>query len=307
MALGELRTVTTADLEIAYHESGPADGPVAVLVHGFPYDVLSFEEVVPDLVSRGIRTVTPFVRGYGPTRFLDDSTPRSGQQAAVGQDLLDLVEALELDRPVVAGFDWGCRAACIAAAVRPEAIGGLVTVGGYAIQNIAASIRPAAPIDEYRAWYQWYLHTDRGRLGLENDRDGLCRLLWQLWSPEWEGAGEAYERSGPSLHSPDFVDIAVHSYRHRHRAAAGDPRFDALEAFLATTPAIPVPTISLDALADGFGPDDSERTRERFTGPFEIRRLPGVGHDVPQEAPHEFAAAVADLARASRSPDAAGG
>lgn len=316
MTLGDLRTVLTGDLEIAYFDSGsmvdaPSDGapggggpgggalgggPVAVLVHGFPYDVLSFEAVVPLLAARGVRAITPYVRGYGPTRFRDAATPRSGQQAAVGQDLLDLVDALALERPVVAGFDWGGRAACIAAAVRPEGIGGLVTVGGYTIQDIAASIEPAAPIDEYRDWYQWYLHTDRGRNGLESDRDALCGLLWRLWSPEWAGAGEAFERSSPSLHNPDFVDVAVHSYRHRHRHAEGDPRFAELEAFLATTPPIAVPTISLDALADGFGPDDSERIRHRFTGSFSIVPLPGVGHDVPQEAPEAFADAVATLA-----------
>lgn len=292
---GELRTATTPELEIAYLELGPTDGPVAVLVHGFPYDVLSFERVAPDLAARGIRVLVPYVRGYGPTRFLDEATPRSGQQAAVGQDLLDLLDALEVERAVVGGFDWGCRAACIAAAARPDRIAGLVTVGGYAIQDIARSIEPAPPLDEYHAWYQWYFHSDRGEAGLTANRDELCRLLWTLWSPEWEGAAAAFERTAPSLHNADFVAVAVHSYRHRHRAAAGAPRFDELEAFLATTPPISVPTISLDALADGFGPDDSEQDRARFTGPFEIRPLPGIGHDVPQEAPEAFAEAVADL------------
>lgn len=300
MTLGEPRTVDTDDLQIAYFDSGPVDGPVAVLLHGFPYDPLSFAEVVPELTARGIRTITPYLRGYGSTRFLADTTPRSGQQAAIGQDLLDLVDVLELDRPVVTGFDWGCRAACVAAARRPEAIGGLVTVGGYAIQDIAASVRPAPAVDEYRAWYQWYLNTDRGVRGLEENRDDICALLWELWSPEWADARVAYARSAPSLHNPDFVDIAVHSYRHRHRAAAGDPRFDELEAFLATAPAISVPTISLDALADGFGPDDSSPHAHHFAGHFEIRRLPGVGHNPPQESPRDYADAVADLARRTR-------
>lgn len=292
----EPRTITTTDLEIAYLEHGPADGPVAILVHGFPYDVRSFERVAPDLADRGIRTIVPYVRGYGPTRFRDPSAFRSGQQAAVGQDLLDLIEALGVDQAVVAGFDWGCRAACIAAAVRPERIAGLVTVGGYCIQDIAASATPAPAIDEYHDWYQWYFQTDRGRAGLEQNRDDICGLLWRLWSPEWPEAAAAFERSRDSLHNPDFVDIAIHSYRHRHRAAAGDPKYDELETYLATTPPITVPTISLDALADGFGPDDSERHRQRFTGEFEIRPLPGIGHNVPQEAPEAFADAVADLA-----------
>ena len=170
-----------------------------------------------------------------------------------------------------------------------------MTVGGYAIQDIASSVEPAAPMEEYRDWYQWYFNTDRGRAGLQANRDELCGLLWRLWSPEWAGAGDAYTASSPSLHNPDFVDVAVHSYRHRHRAADGDDRFDELEAFLAKSPPILVPTISLDALADGFGPDDSERDRKHFAGPFEVRRLKGIGHNVPQEAPLAFANAVADL------------
>ena len=302
---GELRTVRTPLLEVAYLESGPADGPVAVLVHGFPYDVRSFDEMAAELADRGIRSIVPYVRGYGPTRFLDDATFRAGQQAAVGQDLLDLIDALHLDRPVVGGFAWGCRAACIAAAVRPDLIGGIVTVGGYAIQDIAASIEPHSAFDEHNDWYQWYFHTERGRLGLERNRDDLCRLLWQLWSPEWAEAATAFEASRKSLHNPDFVDVVLHSYRHRHRAAAGDPRYDELEATLATAPPIPVPTISLDALADGFGPDDSEPHRAHFTGSFEIRRLPGIGHDVPQEAPHAFADAVAALAVREPQPGSA--
>ncbi|WP_458106541.1 alpha/beta hydrolase [Arthrobacter sp. R3-55] len=293
--MGELRTVMTEDLEIAYYDDGPADGAVAVLLHGFPYDVLSFQAVAPLLSERGIRSITPYLRGYGGTRFREAATPRSGQQAAVGQDLLDLIDVLELQRPVVAGYDWGGRAACIAAAVRPERITGLVTVGGYAIQDIASSVEPAAPMEEYRDWYQWYFNTDRGRAGLQANRDELCGLLWRLWSPEWAGAGDAYTASSPSLHNPDFVDVAVHSYRHRHRAADGDDRFDELEAFLAESPPILVPTISLDALADGFGPDDSERDRKHFAGPFEVRRLKEIGHNVPQEAPLAFANAVADL------------
>lgn len=293
--MNEIRTIGTPQLEIGYHDVGPADGPAAVLVHGFPYDVLSFERVADDLADRGIRSIVPYVRGYGRTRFRDPAAFRSGQQAAVGQDLLDLIDALELDRPVVGGFDWGCRAACIAAAVRPEQIAGLVTVGGYCIQTIARSIEPAPAIDEYHAWYQWYFQTDRGRAGLEQNRDEICGLLWRLWSPEWPDAAEAFERSRGSLANPDFVDVAIHSYRHRHRAAEGDPAYDELEAFLATTPSIVVPTISLDALADGFGPDDSEHDRDHFTGPFEIRTVPHAGHNVPQEAPREFADAVADL------------
>jgi len=291
-------TVRTPELEIAYLDEGPADGPVAVLLHGFPYDVLAFEEVVPLLTARGIRTVVPYLRGYGPTRFLDPATPRAGQQAAVGQDLLDLLDALRIERPVVAGFDWGSRAAAIAAAVRPDDIRGLVIVGRYPIQDIAAAARPTSPEREVPNWYQYYFLTERGRNGLLENRDELCGLLWRLWSPEWDDAASAFERSRTSLANPDFVDVVLHSYRHRHGAADGAPRFAELERFLATGPAIRVPTIVLDALADGFGPDDSEPDRGRFTGGVDIRAIAGAGHALPQEAPEVFADAVAELALA---------
>jgi pimeloyl-ACP methyl ester carboxylesterase len=299
-----VQTITTPELEIAYLEGGPDDGPISILVHGFPYDVHSFDEVAAILNARGIRTIVPHVRGYGPTRFLDEATPRSGQQAAIGQDLLDLIDGLGIERAVVGGFDWGSRAASIAAAIRPERIAGLVIVGGYPIQDIAASGRPAAPHDEYADWYQYYFLTARGRAGLTQNRDDLCRLLWQLWSPEWPEAAAAFERSRASLANPDFVEVVLNSYRHRHAAVPGLPRYAATEAFLATQPPISVPTIALDALADGFGPDDSEPDRPRFTSEFEVRRVPGVGHNLPQEAPQAFADAVTDLVAGAGSSSA---
>lgn len=290
-----VHTITTPGLEIAYLDDGPVDGPTAVLVHGFPYDVRSFEEVAAIRNARGVRTIVPHVRGYGPTRFLDDATPRSGQQAAVGQDLLDLIDGLGIDRAVVGGFDWGSRAAAIAAAVRPERISGLIIVGGYPIQNIAAADRPASPRDEYAAWYQYYFLTERGRAGLTENRDALCRLLWQLWSPQWDAAAVEFDKSRDSLANPDFVEVVLHSYRHRHAAADGFPRFAELEAFLATQPSISVPTIALDAQADGFGPDDSEPDRPRFSSDFEVRKVWGAGHNLPQENPQVFADAVIHL------------
>lgn len=293
--MAELKHATTSLLDIAYLQSGPDDGPAAVLLHGFPYDVRSFDEVAVTLAAEGMRVIVPWLRGYGSTRFLSADTMRSGQQAAIGQDLIDLLDALEIERAIVGGFDWGTRGACIAAAAHPERITGLVAVGGYPIQDIAAAGEPAAPLDESNEWYIHYLQTDRGRLGLERNRDELCGLLWRRWSPTWADADAAFAATAPSLHNPDFVDVAVHSYRHRRGNAPGDPRYDELEAFLATRPPIAVPTISLDALADGFGPDDSEADRPHFTGPFEVRRLPGIGHDVPQEAPAAFADAVLAL------------
>lgn len=295
-----LRTAVTRDLEIGYLETGPAtgldDAHTAILLHGFPYDVRSYAHVADLLAARGVRSVVPYLRGYGPTRFRDPATPRSGQQAVLGQDLVDLMDALGIRRAVVAGYDWGGRAACIAAALHPERVVGLVTVGGYNIQDIARSDEPLPPAAESAAWYTHYFLGDRGRAGLERYRDELCRLLWTQWSPTWADAAAEFALSRSSLHNPDFVDVVIHSYRHRRRAAEGDPRFDALEAVLATRPAIAVPTISLDALADGLGANDSEPDRALFTGGFEIRPLEGIGHNVPQEAPETFADAVADLA-----------
>lgn len=279
---------------MGFIDTGGSGGPVSLLLHGFPYDVRSFEEVAELLARRGIRSIIPFQRGFGATRLRADATV-SGQQAALGQDAIDLIEALELDRPVVAGFDWGGRAACIAAAVRPELVSGLVTVGGYAIQDIDRAAEPAPPEEEHALWYQWYLNSDRGAAGLDRHRDDFCRLLWTLWSPEWTDAVRAFERSRESLHNPDFVDVVVHSYRHRHGAAAGAPRHETLERMLAAQPEITVPTISIDALADGLGVDDSAGDAALFTGGYDVLRFAGVGHDVPQEAPIAFADAVASL------------
>ncbi|MFF2079673.1 alpha/beta hydrolase [Kitasatospora sp. NPDC058162] len=278
--LHELHRVTTPVLEIGYHRTGEGrrgtDAPV-VLLHGFPYDVRAFDEVARLLAEAGREVLVPYLRGFGPTRFLDGGTPRSGQQAALGQDLTEFMDALGIERAVVAGYDWGGRAACVVAATSPERVRGLVTAGGYTVQDIAGATEPAAPEAEHNFWYQYYFHSERGRLGLERNREELCRLLWRLWSPTWPGAEEAFAASAASLHNPDFVEVAVHSYRHRYGLVEGDPRYADLEERLAARPPIGVPTVVLVGGDNGvIAPADQQGTG-RFTGPCEVRTLPGWG------------------------------
>jgi pimeloyl-ACP methyl ester carboxylesterase len=290
-------SVTTPVLEIGYEAAGEpsAGGVPVILLHGFPYDVRAYDDVADELVANGRYVLAPYLRGYGATRFRDARTLRSGQQAAMGQDLLDFMDALEIDRAVVAGYDWGGRAACIAAALWPERIRGLVTCGGYAIQDIAKSGEPAPAEIELKLWYQYYFHSERGRRGLTRNRDELCALLWRDWSPTWTASAAAYPATAPSLHNPDFVDVVIHSYRHRYGLAEGDPRYQPLEAALAALPKIAVPTIILVSEADGVtGPAGLDHG-PHFTGSCEIRSLPGIGHNVPQEAPTAFANAVLSL------------
>ncbi|MDO9377414.1 MAG: alpha/beta hydrolase [Nocardioidaceae bacterium] len=301
MPTGELLETSTSVLHVGYEESGDPSGPPVVLLHGFPYDVRSYDEVAPALAGAGARVVVPYLRGYGPTRFASSSTLRSGQQAALGQDLVDLLDALDVERAVVAGYDWGGRAACVAAALFPERVAGLVTVGGYNIQDIAGFQVPTAPESEKTYWYQYYFHSERGRRGLEQDREALCGLLWRDWSPAWDGAADAFRASAPSLHNPDFVDVVIHSYRHRYGLVPGDGRYDALEAALAQGPTIGVPTVVLDSGADGLGAYDGPSDVGSFVGPLEQVGLPGVGHNPPQEDPRAFAAAVSSLLGPSRS------
>jgi pimeloyl-ACP methyl ester carboxylesterase len=297
MPISDVQVVETPLLRVGYEAVGESGGETVVLLHGFPYDVRSYDEVAPRLAAAGVRVVAPYLRGYGPTRFLSDETMRSGQQAAMGQDVIDLMDALGIERAIVAGYDWGGRAACVAAALFPERIDGLVTVGGYALQDIAGSVEPAAPHDEKLAWYQYYLHSERGRRGLERYRDELCRGLWRDWSPAWSESDEAFAASAPSLHNPDFVDVAVHSYRHRFGLADGDPRYDDLERRLAEQPVISVPTVSVDSGADGFGWFDSSEDASFFSGPFQRVVLPGVGHNPPQEDPAAFSETVLALVK----------
>ena len=296
-----LKRARTSILEIAYEDSGPETGFPVLLMHGFPYDPRCFDEVVPPLVAAGYRAIVPYLRGYGQTRFLATETPRSGQQAALGRDLVDLMDALGLPSAVLAGFDWGGRAACVAAALWPERVRGLVSANGYNIQDIAGSVVPAPAQQEHRMWYQYYFHTERGRAGLQANRRDICKLLWQLWSPNWKFDDATYARTADSFDNPDFVDVVIQSYRHRFGYAPGDPAYDVLERQLAERPPITVPTIVLHGEGDGVARAAGAASQARFfTGPFQHRLIPVIGHDVPQEAPKETAAAVLELLRAAR-------
>jgi pimeloyl-ACP methyl ester carboxylesterase len=295
-ALGALRRVGAGALNVAFHESGPADGTPVLLMHGFPYDVHAYAEVAPLLAGRGCRVIVPYLRGYGATSFADDATPRSGEQAALGADLLALLDALGIERAVLAGHDWGGRAACVVAALWPERCIGLVSCNGYNVQHIAAAAEPAAPENEHRHWYQYYFHGERGRAGLAQDREGLCRLLWRLWSPTWEFDDATYARSAAAFANPDFVDVVIHSYRHRHGLVAGDPALADIEARLAAQPDIAVPAITLDGADDGVMPVGGTASHaHHFTGHLEHRVVPGAGHALPQEKPQAFADAVLDV------------
>lgn len=292
-----LKTVQTDRLEIAYLETGPADGPTAILLHGFPYDVRAYDTAADILAAKGVRCLTPYLRGYGPTRFLAADTPRSGEQAALGADLRDFMDATGVSQAVLAGYDWGGRAACVVAALWPDRAQGLVTGAGYNIQNVATSVRPAPPAAEHRYWYQYYFHTERGRAGLAEHRAELAGVLWRLWSPEWAFDDETLAATAPSFDNPDYVDVVIHSYRVRYDYVAGDPAYADIEAALAKSPDIAVPTINLHGLADGVHPAPAkDRDAARFTGAYERRLLPRIGHNISQEAPEAFADAVAELA-----------
>lgn len=290
------RFVQTDVLEIAYEEHGSPAGPPIILLHGFPYDVRAYDEVVPELARLGCQVLVPYLRGYGATRFLNASTMRSGEQAALGQDLLQFMDALGIERAAMAGYDWGGRAACVAALVAPERVRGLVSCGGYNVLNIAASREPAPAAQEHRLWYQYYFHTERGRAGLTRNRRDICRLLWSLWSPLWQFDDATFERTAPSFDNPAFVDVVIHSYRHRYGHVAGDPSLAEVEAFLATRPLITVPTINVAGGDSGLGrPGEADPSARYFSGPYERRVLPGIGHNVPQEAPVETAKAIVVL------------
>lgn len=296
--MAKLEHVRTPVLDIAYEHDGPAGALPIILLHGYPYDVRAFDDVVAILAGAGLRTIVPYLRGYGPTRFLSSDTPRSGEQASIGQDLFDLLSAKQIEQAVLAGFDWGARAACTVAAVWPERVRGLVTCAGYQIQDLARAKAPADPEQELRFWYQYYFQTERGRNGLAQRRYDLGRLLWKLWSPTWEFDDETYRRTAASFENDDFVEVVVHSYRHRMGNAPGDPRYSALQARLAALPKIGVPSIVLHGALNGVNPvQSSEKHARYFSGPYERRVLENVGHNPPQEAPRVFAQAVLDVCK----------
>lgn len=290
------KTTLTPVLEIAYEESGPADGIPVILLHGFPDDPRAYDGTLQPLAAAGCRVLVPWLRGYGPTRFLNPATPRSGQQAALGADLRDFMDALGLSQAILGGYDWGGRAACIVAALWPERVKGLVSITGYNIQNIAASVTPAGAMQEFRHWYQWYFNTERGRAGLAANRHDICRLLWKLWSPNWDFDDAKYAATGASFENPDFVDVVIQSYRHRHRNAPGDPALEPIEALLAEQPPITVPTVVLHGADDGVGPaEQSVRHSVHFTGRYTRRVVPIAGHFLPHETPDEVVQAVREL------------
>lgn len=289
-------SVRAGVLDVAYAAHGPDSGEPVVLLHGFPYAPRAYDEIAPALAERGCRVVVPYLRGYGPTTFVEPSTLRSGQQAALAQDLRELLDALHVDRAVLVGYDWGGRAACIVSALWPERVRGLVTVGGYNIQDIAASVTPAAPEHEHRLWYQYYFHTERGRAGLAAHRYALGKLLWRLWSPTWQFSEALYAETARAFNNPDFVEVVMHSYRHRYGYVPGDPAYEPIEQRLAAQPPIPVPTIVLCGAADGVTPlPPPNHAADRFPALVARRDIPNVGHNLPQEAPETVITAVSEL------------
>jgi pimeloyl-ACP methyl ester carboxylesterase len=299
--LEPLRQLDAGVLSIAYYEAGPADGPAVMLMHGFPYDIHSYVDVAPQLAAQGCRVIVPYLRGYGATRFRDPATPRSGEQAAVGADLKALMDALDIQRAVVAGYDWGGRAANVVAALWPERCVGLVSANSYQIQNIAKAMVPAKPQREAALWYQYYFQIERGRAGLAANRREITKLLWRQWSPNWRFDEACLERTAVAHENPDYVDVVIHSYRHRYALADGDPQYADLQRRLAELPVIRVPTITLDGAADGVtAATDGTPTAAKFGGPRSHRVIPNAGHNLPQEEPEAFAAAVMELVRGEK-------
>jgi pimeloyl-ACP methyl ester carboxylesterase len=297
------KTVRTNILEIGYHESGDAAGFPVILLHGFPDDAHAYDGVAPALARAGYRALAVYLRGYGPTRFLDPASPRTAEQAAIGQDVIDFADALTLPRFAVAGFDWGGRAACVASALHSDRVRAAVLVGGYTIQNTVTPARAAAPEAVRRLWYQWYFNTDAGRAGLEQNRRGLCRLMWREWSPTWRFSDELFDLTAASFDNPDFVDCVIHSYRHRNFNAPGEPRFLETERRLAARPPIAVPTITVHGGDDGFGRPSAEITaaeRATLPGLIDKRIVEGAGHFVPHEKPEAVASALLDVLGATK-------
>jgi pimeloyl-ACP methyl ester carboxylesterase len=292
------RTVQTDVLDIGYEEHGNPAGTAIILLHGFPYDVRSFDGVVAPLVAAGHRVLVPWLRGYGPTRFRDSSAPRMAEQAALAQDVIDFADALRIERFALAGFDWGNRAACIVSILTPARVIGQVSVGGYSVQNTVARGGSMPARQAARFWYMWYFNTDQGAAALEANRHDLIRYLWETWSPQWQYTDEAYARSAPSFDSPDFVEIVVHSYRHRLMNAPGEQRFLEMERRLAEQPPVDVPAIVLAPGASGLGGRPSENPagdQRRFTNLVARRIVEGAGHDLPAHRPDAVADALLEL------------
>jgi len=270
-----------------------------MLMHGFPYDIHSYVDVAPQLAAQGCRVIVPYLRGYGPTRFRDSATPRSGEQAAMGADMMTLMDALGIKRAVFAGYDWGGRAACVGAALWPERCIGLVSVNSYPIQDIANAMVPQQPEREVALWYQYYFQLERGRAGLAANRREIAKILWAQWSPSWQFDDACFERTAAAFDNPDYVDVVIHSYRHRFGLAEGDPQYADIERRLAALPVITVPSITMDGAGDGvIAATDGSASAPKFAARRGHRVIPQAGHNLPQEAPEVFAAAVMELVRA---------
>jgi pimeloyl-ACP methyl ester carboxylesterase len=293
-----LRRTAAGLLDVSYADLGPRSGPAVILLHGWPYDIHSFAEVAPVLTDRGYRVIIPFLRGYGDTHFLSADTFRNGQPAALARDALTLMDALHIDRAVVAGFDWGARTADIVAALWPERVAGLVAVSGYLIGSQAAGKEPLPPAAELQWWYQYYFATERGQAGYDRYRRPFAKLIWKLASPQWQFDDATFERSAAALDNPDHVAIVIHNYRWRLGLAEGEKLYDADEARLAAAPTIGVPSITLEGDANGAPHPPPEAYAKKFTGRYAHRTVTGgIGHNLPQEAPQAFAQAVIDVTR----------
>lgn len=299
--IGPIRQIRAGVLDVGYYDVGPRRGPPVMLLHGFPYDLHSYVDVAPRLAAKGCRVIVPHLRGHGTTRFLDPATPRTGQQGAVAQDLLALMDALGIERAVLAGYDWGARTACIVAALEPERCAGLVSVNGYLIQDISKAGVPVAAKTEFGLWYQYYFATERGHAGLVANRRDIARVIWEHNSPTWRFDEATFQRAMASLDNPDYADIVIHNYRYRLGLVPGYPQYESIDRRIAALPPIPVPTITLDGDADGVAPaTDGSAQASRFTGPRVHKIVPGVGHNLPQEAPDAFAEAVWALVQRGR-------
>ena len=295
--IADLKQIKAGDLNVSYFESGPIDGVPVILLHGFPYDIHSYLEVVPVLSNARCRVIVPYLRGYGKTSFLAKKTLRSGQQGALGYDLLNLMNSIKIDKAILAGYDWGGRAACVVAALYPERCLGLISCNGYNIQDIKNSSKPSNPNTEQKLWYQYFFHSERGRLGLVNMRHDFIKYLWQTWSPSWNFNDEIYGLSKSSFDNSDFVDVVVHSYKHRFGIVAGDPKFDLIEKDLSKQPKISVPSITIDGETDGVSElSNISKIKQKFSAHIRHQILPNIGHNVPQEDPKNFSRAVLELA-----------
>jgi pimeloyl-ACP methyl ester carboxylesterase len=296
-SFGPLKQINAGLLSVGYAEAGPANGPVIVLLHGWPYDIHSFVDVAPLLASAGYRVIIPYLRGYGTTQFLSSSTVRNGQPSALAVDLKDFLDALKIEKPLLAGFDWGARTANIYAALWPESCKAMVSVSGYLIGNQEAGKLPSPPKAEFDFWYQFYFATERGRAGYEKYRREFSKLIWQTASPKWDFDDATFARSAAAFDNPDHVDIVIHNYRWRLGLADGEPKYDELEKRLAKSPVITVPTITLEGDANGASHPEPSAYAKKFTGRYAHRTITGgIGHNLPQEAPQAFAAAILDVA-----------